>query len=180
MPIGTGKTWIARWLGTEGMTIITSRNLRAARLAAVLPLVLAAACGDDDGGGDTSAGASNGDGADGSGAEIVSPADGDAVDPDFDLELSSAEEIGEPDTGNFHYHVFIDGDEDDVEMVYSDSHTVERDLEEGEHTVEAALANPDHSLVDGAARDEITITVGDADSGGGTEDDESDDGGIDY
>jgi hypothetical protein len=159
---------------------------RGPALLAALVLVAAACGGDDD---DTSAAGSGDAGGGGGGgemaAEIVSPADGDTIDPNFDLELSSTEEIGEPDTGLLHYHVFIDGDEEDYEIVYEDTHTVERDLSPGEHTIEAALANPDHSLVDGATRDEMTVTVGEGagTGGGGSDDSESDTtsgGGYDY
>jgi hypothetical protein len=158
---------------------------RGPALLAALVLVAAACGGDDD---DTSAAGGSDAGGGGGGemaAEIVSPADGDTIDPNFDLELSSTEEIGEPDTGLLHYHVFIDGDEEDYEIVYENTHTVERDLSAGEHTIEAALANPDHSLVDGATRDEMTVTVGEGGGtgGGGSDDSESDTtsgGGYDY
>jgi hypothetical protein len=134
-----------------------------------------AACGDDDGDTSTESGSGSTEGGsdgagDGSAVTIVSPADGDAIEPDFDLELDSSEEIGEPDTGNFHFHVFVDGDQEDYEIVYDNSHRVERDLAEGEHTIEVALANPDHSLVGDDARDEITVTVGGAAGGSGGSD----------
>lgn len=145
------------------------RHRRLVALAAVGALGLAlVACGDDDGD-DTSTAQGSEDGGEGGGdtptVEIVSPADGDTVGPDFDLELQSSEELGEPDTGRRHVHVYVDGDQDDYEIVYEDSLTLSRGLEEGEHTVEAQLADPDHSPVEGAS-DEVTVMVGDGGAGG--------------
>lgn len=161
---------------------------------AVVPLGLGlAACGDDDGD-ETSTGQSGEDGGDGGGddlsLDIVSPAEGDPVGESFDLEIDSSVDLGEPDTGLHHVHVFYDGNEDDGEydLVYEESFTVERQLGEGEHTVRAVLANADHSLTD--ASDEVTVTVGGAGGGSGgsvttggsdsTGTTEGDDGGYDY
>jgi hypothetical protein len=149
-----------------------ARVRSAVAVAAVVVLTLAAAgCGDDDE--ETSTGQeSGGGGGEEMSAEIVSPADGDTVGAPVDLELDSSEDVGEPDTGLHHFHVFVDGDDVEYEIAYEESHTIERDLSDGEHTIEVALANPDHSLVDGATRDEITVTVGEgggAGSGGTTE-----------
>jgi hypothetical protein len=186
---------------TTSHTMPPSRWRRQRRLfvlAAVIPLGLGlVACGDDDEDeASTAQGAEDGDNGSGGGGgdapsvEITSPADGDTIGSTFDLELSSSEEIGEPDTGRLHFHVFVDGDEEDYEIAYEESVTVDRDLSEGEHTIEAALANPDHSLVDDAPRDEITVTVGNSGASGagagGSGDSSSttptsgDDGGYDY
>ena len=159
---------------------------------AIVPLGLGlAACGDD--GDETSTGQSGEDGDGGGGddltLDIASPADGDAVGESFDLEIDSSVDLGEPDTGLHHVHVFYDGNESDGEydLVYEESFTVERQLGEGEHTVRAVLANADHSLTD--ASDEVTVTVGGAGGAGGTETTggsdttgttEGDDGGYDY
>jgi hypothetical protein len=137
---------------------------------AILALV-AAGCGDD---GDDATAASSGD-AGGGGDELAisvsAPADGDEVGDTFDVELDTDVELGEPDTGLHHVHLYYDGDtsEGEYDLVYGTSFTVERDLGEGEHTIEAVIANADHSLTD--ARDEVTVTVG----GGAPAGDESDD-----
>ena len=74
-------------------------------------------------------------------------------------------DIGEPDTGLHHVHLYYDGNTADGEydLVYEPRFTVDR-LDPGEHTIEAVIANADHSLTD--ARTEITVTVGDAAGGG--------------
>jgi hypothetical protein len=152
------------------MTNIMARIGRKTALVAAVTLGLAlVACGDDDGGASTESGSGSNDSNSGSGTavQIVSPTDGGTIEPNFDIELESDEEIGETDTGNFHFHVFVDGDEEDYEIVYSTSQSIERNLSPGEHTIEAALANPDHSLVGDDARDQITVTVGEGAAGGG-------------
>jgi hypothetical protein len=161
------------------------RGGAAAGLAA-LALVLAA-CGDDDDA--TTAGASDagsgGGGGDELSIDLAQPADGDEVGDTFDVEIDSSVELGEPDTGLHHVHLYYDGETADGEydLVYDTSFTVERDLGEGEHTVEAVIANADHSLTD--ARDEVTVTVGGAPAGDddtdeGTDDTQVDSGGYDY
>lgn len=151
---------------------------RAAAVAAGLVL-LAAGCGDD--GDDASTGGSG----DGPGLRVAAPADGDSVTVPFDLTVETDEELGEPDTGRHHLHVYYDGDTDegDYDLVYEDSFTVERDLEPGEHTVEVVLAQADHSLTD--QRDEVTVTIGEGagaggEAPGGTGGTEDTDGGYGY
>jgi hypothetical protein len=149
------------------------RAASALALVAVIALAGAAACGDDDD--TTEAGA-------GGGAEmtisVTEPTDGAEVGSPFDVEVDTSVDIGEPDTGLHHVHLYYDGntDEGDYDLVYDPTFTVERELSPGEHTIEAVVANADHSLTD--ARDELTVTVGDAGAGGsggpGTTADDSD------
>lgn len=153
-----------------------SRRLAASALVASLALVAAACGGDDD---DTAATGDAGSGGGDGGAMTISvttPADGADVGAPFDVELDTSVDLGEPDTGLHHVHLFYDGEtgDGDYDLVYGDSFTVERDLDAGEHTIEAVIANADHSLTD--ARDELTVNV--AGGGGGT-DGGSDDGSSD-
>ena len=160
------------------------RTIATASLAAVA-LVLAA-CGDDDDA--TTAGAADaGGGGDELSIDLVQPADGDEVGDTFDVEVDAGVELGEPDTGLHHVHLYYDGETADGEydLVYGTTFTVERDLGPGEHTVEAVIANADHSLTD--ARDEATVTVGggtapagDDDTDEGSDDTQDDRGGYDY
>ena len=151
------------------------RGAIAAALA-VLALVLAA-CGDD---GDDATTADAGDTGGGGGGgdalsiEVAAPADGDEVGDTFDLELDTSVELGEPDTGLHHVHLYYDGEtaEGEYDLVYDTSFTVERDLGEGEHTIEAVIANADHSLTE--ARDELTVTVGSGAPAGDDTDDTED------
>jgi hypothetical protein len=143
--------------------------LTAAGVAAALVLV-AAGCGDD--GDDSTTTGAGGESGDDMTISVSEPADGAEVDTPFDLALDTGVELGEPDTGLHHVHIYYDGDTDegDYDLVYGPAFTVERPLDPGEHTVEAVIANADHSLTD--ARDEITISVGGAGAGTpGTTDD---------
>jgi hypothetical protein len=162
-----------RWLVTLG-----------AALAALA--LLAAACRDDDD--DTVAAEGGSDSGGGGGNDgdmtisIAAPADGATVDPDFQVEIDPSVDVGEPDSGLHHVHLYYDGNQSDGEydIVYSvdEPWTVDHDLSAGEHTIEAVIANADHSLTD--ASDEITVTVGEGAGDGGTDTTESDGGAYDY
>jgi len=141
--------------------------------------LLAAACSDDDNtvAGDpaaqTGGGSDSGGGGGGAGdmtISIAGPADGATVEPGFQVEVDPSVDVGEPDTGLHHVHLYYDGNQSDGEydIVYSvdEPWTVDRDLSPGEHTIEAFIANADHSLTDASA--EITVTVGEG-AGGGTD-----------
>jgi hypothetical protein len=142
-----------------------------------------AACGDDGDDATTAGAADAGGGGDELSIDLVQPADGDEVGDTFDVEVDTGVELGEPDTGLHHVHLYYDGETADGEydLVYGTTFTVERDLGAGEHTVEAVIANADHSLTD--ARDEVTVTVGDGAAPAGddsTDDSQDDSGGYDY
>jgi hypothetical protein len=142
---------------------------------AALALLAAACSGDDDDdtvAGDTGAGSDSGGGG-GEGdltISIADPTDGATVEPGFQVEVDPSVDIGEPDTGLHHVHLYYDGNQSDGEydLVYSadEPWTVDRDLAPGEHTIEAFIANADHSLTD--ASDEVTVMVGEGAGGGGT------------
>lgn len=161
------------------MSIRTPPHPRSRRLATFVLVVtlalIAAACGGDD---DDSTATGDAGSSGGSGDMTISlttPTDGAEVGTPFDVEVDSSVDLGEPDTGLHHVHLYYDGatGDGDYDLVYGESFTVERDLGEGEHTVEAVIANADHSLTD--ARDEITVNV--TGSGGGGTDDGGTDGG---
>ncbi|HEX6238110.1 MAG TPA: hypothetical protein VFZ68_13005 [Acidimicrobiales bacterium] len=143
-------------------------------------LLLATACSDD--GDDTTTAGGDGQTGDDLTISIQDPADGTQVSTPFDLELDTSVPLGEPDTGRHHVHVFYDGNTGDGEydLVFEETHSVDRQLDEGEHTVEAVIANADHSLT--SATDEVTVTVGGGGAGGadtGTDATDTDTG-IDY
>jgi hypothetical protein len=145
------------------------RLLRTGLAVAAAAILLAAGCGDDDDDTTAAAGGSGGGGGGGGGdmtIDIVEPADGTAVGSSFDVEVDPSVDIGEPDTGLHHVHLYYDGNtaEGEYDILYEPHFTVDR-LDPGEHTIEAVIANADHSLTD--SRTEITVTVGDA-AGGGT------------
>lgn len=140
--------------------------MRARHLVlAALLVLLAAACG----GGDGEAG-----GGDELEVTIESPSDGEQVSVPFTLDLSSSVELGPPDSGDHHVHVYYDGDEEDYAVVESDSYEV-AGLSPGEHTINVSLRNADHSAA--GAETEIAVTVV---GGGAPGSDEDKDGGYDY
>lgn len=149
----------------------TRRRVPGGAIAVAALVLIAAGCGDDDD--TTSAGAGSGDRSDGGTTiSVTEPADDAEVGTPFDVEVDTSVEVGEPDTGLHHVHLYYDGStqEGDYDVVYEPTFTVERDLSPGEHTIEAVVANADHSLTD--ARDEVTVTVSDAASGSGGDDDD--------
>jgi hypothetical protein len=88
------------------------------------------------------------------------------------LTWDSSEELGPPDTGRDHVHVFVDGNENDYTVVGANEFRI-KDLPAGEHDVQISLQHADHSSA--GAEDEISVTV----SGGGSGESSStsDDGG---
>lgn len=150
---------------------------RLAAPAAVL-LLAAAGCG---GGGEDSGG-SSGSG-NGTTVEIVQPADGDSVELPFTLVVESSEELGAPDTGLHHVHLYFDGDDSAYDVIESaageeieigpDAASVQG-LEPGEHVLNISLRNADHSPA--GAEAEVTVQIG-GEGGSGEEDDGP---GLDY
>lgn len=147
----------------------TPARLVSVAAASVLLLAAAGCGGDDDD--DAATGSGDGNAGDGPTLEITGPEDGEDVAADgFEVTFSSSEKIDTPETGEHHVHLLYDGSESDLDMVMTDSFTVDK-LEAGEHTLKAVLVHPDHTPTE--ASDEITVKVGDADGGSG------DDGGTD-
>jgi hypothetical protein len=128
----------------------------------LMALSLLAACGSDS---DAATGGGSSDG-----LTITSPDDGSTVGRDVEVTWDADVELGPPDSGLEHVHVFVDGQSDDYTVVGGNSFTVEG-LSPGEHTIDVTLQHADHSSA--GADDHVDVTV-DA-SGGGTSDDTSDD-----
>lgn len=153
-----------------------TRSLKAAVLAAGMALV-AAACGDDGGSADVAA-------ADGDGEftlEIVSPSDGDEVGLPFALEFSTDAEIGPPDSGLHHVHVFVDGDMENFEIVDAETWEITADseilagVESGERVLTVTLHTAGHEPV--GATDEVTVNLTE---GGGQPPEDDGGSGYDY
>jgi len=137
-------------------------------LAASMALVVAAACGSDSGTDATSGG--------GSALTITAPEDGASVEVPFMLEWDSDEELGPPESGKDHVHVFVDGKSNDYTVVGGNEFEL-KDLPPGEHTIEVTLQHADHSPVGPEAS--ITVMVGEG-GGGSSGDSSEDDGGGGY
>jgi hypothetical protein len=151
-------------------------------LVGVSVLVAAACGGDDDSSGETlppagtaaagatttpgqEAGAGGAEDAGGMSIAIDEPADGADVGGEFDVRMSPSVEVGEPETGLHHIHLYYDGNTNEGEygIVYGNTFTVSG-LAPGEHTIEAVIANADHSLTD--TRTSITVNVTEGGAGG--------------
>jgi hypothetical protein len=131
--------------------------LRRFALAAVLAVGLAA-CGSDDGGDATTAV----DDSDFT-IEIVSPSDGAEVGLPFTIELSTNAELGPPDSGLQHAHVFVDGDMSNFEIIDSETWEIGADspvlagVEAGERVLNVTLHTANHEPL--GAEHEVTIQL---------------------
>lgn len=98
---------------------------------------------------------------------IEEPEDGAAVSGKVNLAVSvEGAEIGPPDSGAMHVHVYVD-DSDDYDVVTSTETTVS--VPNGDHTLRVVLAQPNHEETE--ISDEVTFSVsaasGDTDDTGG-------------
>jgi hypothetical protein len=84
-------------------------------------------------------------------------------------------DLGEPDTGKDHVHIFVDGNSNDYTVVGGDSFEV-TGLSNGEHTVDVTLQNADHSPA--GAEDKVDVMV--SSSGSQSPSDDSSSGGGSY
>jgi len=148
-----------------------TRRLIAPALGVVL--MLAAACGESDSGGDPAGeGAAAGEG--GVTLEIVSPESGAEIGVPFNVEVESSEELGSPEEGLHHVHLFFDGNDSEYEIVEAATWEVTTiQAPAGEHTLHASLRNADHSAA--GVETQIDVMVGQGGAG-----ESEDGGGIDY
>lgn len=146
------------------------RRLALATLAAGLALA-ATGCASDDAG-DVAVPETDGEFT----VEILGPADGAEVGFPFTLELSVNTELGPPDSGLHHAHVFVDGDTGNFEIIDSETADISADspvvagVEAGERVVNVTLHTANHEPL--GAEDEVTIQLtadGESESGGGRE-----------
>lgn len=135
---------------------------------AVLAAGMLAGCGSE-----SSAG--SGSGSDSPSLSITSPSEGDTVGSSFTVKWQSNVDLGEPDTGKDHVHVFVDGNSNDYTVVGGDSFEV-TGLSDGQHTVDVTLQNADHSPA--GAEDQIDVMV--SGSGSQSPSDDSSSGGGSY
>lgn len=111
------------------------------------------------GGGDDEPEAVGSDSADRASLSIAEPADGAEVEVPFTVRFTSDVDLGPIDTGASHVHIWIDGAENDYEVVEGDTYEIDG-LDAGEHTISVSLRNADHSAA--GAEDEISIVVTDS------------------
>jgi hypothetical protein len=142
------------------------RRTLAGGAAAALAAGLLAGCG-------SQSSAGSGSGSDSPTLSITSPSSGETVGSSFTVEWESDVDLGEPDTGKDHVHVFVDGNSNDYTVVGGDSFEV-TGLSDGSHTVDVTLQHADHSPA--GAEDQVDVMV----SGSGSSDDSSSGGGGGY
>jgi hypothetical protein len=138
------------------------RHVRTSALAAtaIATAAMLAACGASD--------AAGGEG--GPEVTITSPSDGADVGSSVEVTWDTNVDLGEPDTGKDHVHVFVDGQSNDYTVVGGNEFTVEG-LTAGEHTINVTLQHADHSSA--GAEDEVDVNV--SPDGGPTDAPSSDD-----
>ncbi|MGP3955804.1 Ig-like domain-containing protein [Nonomuraea sp. 3N208] len=90
---------------------------------------------------------------------ITGPANNADVAGTFSLEFTTSEEIGPPESGKHHVHVFTDGKTDDYTVVTASPFEI-AGLPAGEHTVGVTLQNADHSPAGASAEITVNVTEG--------------------
>ncbi len=145
--------------------IVRRTSLASLAVSLVVSLMLGA-CGSETSGSNDTTGTEAG----GSGSNITidSPDDGAEVPASFTVELSTDEELSMSDSGALHVHLVYDGNEQEPDMIDSESFDV-TGLEPGEHTITATLRDSAHSPT--GPEDEITVMVegGGSDKDGGSD-----------
>lgn len=141
------------------------RRAFAGGAVAVLAAGLLAGCGNT-----SATGSGSGGGA--PSLTITSPSEGDTVGGTFTVKWDANVQLGDPETGRDHVHVFVDGNANDYTVVGGDSFQV-TGLSPGEHTVDVTLQHADHSRA--GAEDQVDLTV--SGSGGTMSPSESSGGG---
>jgi hypothetical protein len=87
---------------------------------------------------------------------ITSPANGATVGSNVAVSWDTSEQLGPPETGRDHVHVFVDGHSNDYTVVGGNSFTV-KGLTPGKHTIDVTLQHADHSSA--GAEDKVDVTV---------------------
>jgi hypothetical protein len=104
---------------------------------------------------------------------ITSPKDGESVASPVDLVVAAqGAEIGAPETGLMHFHVYVD-DSSEYAVVTTES---EVSVPAGEHTLRVVLAEANHQETATSASVSITVTGG----AGGSPSPGGDDYGVGY
>jgi hypothetical protein len=116
-------------------------------------------------------GSGSGSGAQQQGTEaltITEPKSGADVQAPFTLKFTTKEVIGPEETGKDHVHVYLDGKEQDYEVVTTNQYQI-KNISPGQHKVDVALQHADHSPVGPKAEISVNVTGGggSGDTGGG-------------
>ena len=109
-----------------------------------------------------SSGSATTDGADPS-VTITSPTENSKVASSVDVAWKTNVQLGDPDTGLDHVHVFVDGASTDYTVVGGDNFTV-TGLTPGKHTIDVTLQHADHTSA--GASDAVDVMVSGKAGGG--------------
>jgi hypothetical protein len=129
------------------------RNRRVGYVVAAmlaLAATMLAACSEDS---DSAGAAQGGD----LSVSVLEPADGANVSVPFTIKVKSSVPLGPTESGRHHVHIWFDGNENEYQVVESDSLQV-TNLPAGQHTVHVSLRNANHSPA--GADSQSTVTVG--------------------
>jgi hypothetical protein len=107
---------------------------------------------------------------------ITSPANDATVQMPFTLTYESSVQLGPPESGRDHVHVFADGKTDQYTVVPTTSFQI-KDLTPGRHTIGVTLQHADHSPAGASAEITVTVASGGAPTTGPTS---GDSGGYGY
>jgi hypothetical protein len=125
-------------------------------LAAAIGLAIAGCAGQDNG---NSGGAqSGGNGGSTASVAFATPAAGAKVISPVDVSFNvQGAQIGKPETGKMHFHVYVD-QSSDYKILYSMSGQV--DVPAGQHTLKVVLAQPNHTETSTTATEQVDVTGG--------------------
>lgn len=122
----------------------------------------------------------------GSGSEqkvtINEPTDGASIAIPFTLRLDASVELGPPESGNHHVHLYFDDDDSKYEVIESenvkitDASPAVKGLDSGEHKLNISLRNADHSAA--GFETSVTVQTGSGGGSGGGGEQPTDDGGT--
>ena len=128
-------------------------------LAAAIGLAIAGCASSDNG---TSSGAQSGGSGGNASVSFATPASGAKVASPVNVSFNvQGAQIGQPETGKMHFHVYVD-QSSDYKILYSMSGKV--DVPAGQHTLKVVLAQPNHTETSTTATEQVDVTGG---SGGG-------------
>jgi hypothetical protein len=135
-------------------------------MVAAIALIVAGCAG---GGNSTSSGGAQSGGNSGSGNASVafaSPAANAKVTSPVEVAFTvQGAQIGQPETGKMHFHVYVD-QSSDYKILYTMSGKV--DVPAGQHTLKVVLAQPNHTETSTTATQQVDVTGGGGGAGAPT------------
>lgn len=149
-----------------------ARTLLPVLLAAIALIVAGCASSDN---GTSSGGAQSGGNSSKVSVGFAKPTSGAKVTSPVDVAFTAqGAEIGQPETGKMHFHLYID-QSSEYKIIYSMNSKV--DVPAGQHTLKVVLAQPNHTETSTTASEQVDVT---GSSGGATATTSAGGGGYGY